>query len=132
VDDVDGRVFLTMELVSGQPLSELIPRGGLPLERLLVIAVPLMEAVSAAHARGITHRDLKRANVMVTADGQVKVLDFGLAKPSDAVSSAGATVTEAPEVITGQGCILGTIAYMSPERRKARWSTRDPTCSHSA
>src|SRR5829696_9058808 len=52
VDDVDGRVFLTMELVSGKPLSELIPRGGLPLDRLLAIAVPLMDAVSAAHARG--------------------------------------------------------------------------------
>ena len=98
---VEGRVFLTMELVSGQPLSDLIPRGGLSLERLLAVAVPLMEAVSAAHARGITHRDLKPANVMVTAEGQVKVLDFGLAKPSDAGASAGATVTEAPDVITG-------------------------------
>ena len=87
VDEVDGRVFLTMELVSGQPLSELIGRGGLALDKLLKIAVPLADAVSTAHARGITHRDLKPANVMVTADGQVKVLDFGLAKLLD-VSAA--------------------------------------------
>ena len=120
VDHVDGRVFLTMELVDGKPLSELIPRGGLPLDRLLAIAVPLMEAVSAAHARGITHRDLKPANVMVTADGHVKVLDFGLAKPSDVAGAAGATITEAPDVITGQGRILGTIAYMSPEQAEGK------------
>ncbi len=109
-----------MELVSGRTLTEVIPRGGLPTDRLLAIAVPLMDAVSAAHARGITHRDLKPANVMVTADGHVKVLDFGLAKPSDVASAAGATVTEAPELITGQGRILGTIAYMSPEQAEGK------------
>ena len=120
VDEVDGRVFLTMELVSGRTLTDVIPRGGLPTDRLLAIAVPLMDAVSAAHARGITHRDLKPANVMVTADGHVKVLDFGLAKPADVASAAGATVTEAPDVITGQGRILGTIAYMSPEQAEGK------------
>jgi len=62
-----------MELVNGRPVSELIPRGGLPLDRLLRIAVPLADAVGAAHARGITHRDLKPANVMVTAEGAVSV-----------------------------------------------------------
>jgi len=66
VDEVDGRLFLTMELVDGQPLSELIRPGGLPLAQLLAIGTPLADAVSAAHARGITHRDLKPANVMVT------------------------------------------------------------------
>ena len=132
VDEVDGRLFLTMELVSGRPLSEIIPRGGLGLDRLLAIAVPLMEAVSAAHTRGITHRDLKPANVMVTADGHVKVLDFGLAKPSDAVETAEPTVTGMPDVITGQGRILGTIAYMSPEQAEGKRSTRGRTCSRSA
>lgn len=77
------------ELLSGRPLSDLIPRGGLPLERPLAVAVTLMDAVSATYARGITHPDLKPANVMVTAEGQVKVLDFGLAKPSDAAGGAG-------------------------------------------
>jgi len=120
VDEVDGRVFLTMELVSGQPLSEMIGRGGLALDKLLKIAVPLADAVSTAHARGITHRDLKPANVMVTADGQVKVLDFGLAKLLDVSAAADRMVTEAPDVITGQGRILGTIAYMSPEQAEGK------------
>lgn len=94
-------MFLTMELVSGQPLSEMIGRGGMALEKLLKIAVPLADAVSTAHARGITHRDLKPANVMVTGDGQLKVLDFGLAKLLDINSATGRMVTEAPDVITG-------------------------------
>jgi eukaryotic-like serine/threonine-protein kinase len=69
-----------MELVEGQTLDALIPKNGLPLERFLAIAIPLADAVSAAHARGITHRDLKPQNVMIATDGRVRVLDFGLAK----------------------------------------------------
>ena len=80
VEKADGLQFLTMELVEGKTLAELIPKGGWPLEKILKIAIPLADAVSAAHQRGITHRDLKPANIMVTADGRVKVLDFGLAK----------------------------------------------------
>ena len=120
VDEVDGRVFLTMELVSGQPLSEIINRGRLSLHKLLQIAVPLADAASAAHARGITHRDLKPANVMVTADGHVKVLDFGLAKLLDVGHAADRMVTGVPDVITGEGRILGTIAYMSPEQAEGK------------
>ncbi len=120
VDDVDGRLFLTMELVDGQPLCELIRPGGLPLDRLLEIATPLADAVSAAHARGITHRDLKPANVMVTPTRQVKVLDFGLAKLLDASVVTDTMATEAPQVITGQGKILGTIAYMAPEQAEGK------------
>ncbi len=120
VDDVDGRLFLTMELVDGQPLSELIRPGGLALDQLLAIATPLADAVSAAHARGITHRDLKPANVMVTPTRQVKVLDFGLAKLLDASVVTDTMATEAPQVITGQGKILGTIAYMAPEQAEGK------------
>src|SRR5262245_42811367 len=80
VEQADGLLFLTMECVDGKPLSDLIPKGGLPLERLLGLAIPIADAVSAAHLKGITHRDLKPANVMATDDGRVKVLDFGLAK----------------------------------------------------
>ncbi len=120
VDDVDGRLFLTMELVDGQPLSELIRPGGLPLDQLLVIATPLADAVSAAHARGITHRDLKPANVMVTATRQVKVLDFGLAKLLDPSVVTDTMATEALQVITSQGTILGTIAYMAPEQAEGK------------
>jgi len=120
VDEADGQVFLTMELVEGQMVSELIRPGGLPLAQLLDIAVPLADAVSAAHARGITHRDLKPANVMVTPGRQVKVLDFGLAKPFDAGGVSDAMATEAPEVITGQGRILGTVACMAPEQAEGK------------
>ena len=80
VEEADGVPFLTLELIDGQTLDDLIPRGGLPLDRVLNLAIPLADAVGAAHQRGITHRDLKPANVMVTSDGRLKVLDFGLAK----------------------------------------------------
>src|SRR5215469_17444390 len=80
VEEAEGLLFLTMEYVDGKPLSDLIVKGGLPLTRILSLAIPLAEAVSAAHQKGITHRDLKPANVMVTGAGRVKVLDFGLAK----------------------------------------------------
>ena len=80
VDEFDGVHFLTMELVDGQPLSALLAEGGLSLEKVLEVALPLAEALGAAHAKGITHRDIKPPNVMVTRDGRIKVLDFGLAK----------------------------------------------------
>jgi serine/threonine protein kinase len=80
VEDADGVLFLTMELVEGTPLTALIGTRGLPLDRLLQLAIPLADSISAAHQKGITHRDLKPANVMVTADERLKVLDFGLAK----------------------------------------------------
>jgi serine/threonine protein kinase len=75
VEEASGIRFLTMELVDGRPLSEMIPKSGVPLARLLSIAVSLADALSAAHAKGITHRDLKPGNIMVGADGRVKVLD---------------------------------------------------------
>jgi serine/threonine protein kinase len=91
VEESDGVHFLTMELIEGHPLGQLIPENGLPVERIVEIAGALAEALAAAHEKGIMHRDLKPANVMVTPEGRVKVLDFGLAKdvaagdpPSDA------------------------------------------------
>ena len=77
----DGGVhFLTMELVDGTTLADLIPKHGFPVARLLEIAIAISDAVAAAHDKGVTHRDLKPANVMVRSDGRVKLLDFGLAK----------------------------------------------------
>ncbi|HMB68066.1 MAG TPA: protein kinase, partial [bacterium] len=117
VEDVDGLHFLTMELVEGRTLSEIIPPGGLPLEPFLRIALPLTEAMSLAHAKGITHRDLKPANVMVDREGRVKVLDFGLAKLWFPDVDGGEEETIAfPAPLTEAGRVLGTAAYMSPEQ----------------
>jgi TolB-like protein/Tfp pilus assembly protein PilF/predicted Ser/Thr protein kinase len=110
-----GRRFFTMELVEGTPLNSLIVPGGLALERLLSLAVALIEAVAAAHEHGIVHRDLKPANIVVTRDGRVKVLDFGLAKLRQEVNKPlemAAPTLEATVV----GTVLGTPAYMSPEQ----------------
>jgi len=119
VEEANGTHFLTMELVSGKTLNELIPAEGMTLEKFFEIAVPLAEAVTAAHARGITHRDLKPANVMVGKDGQLKVLDFGLAKLIETAEVAGA-MTMAGESVTAEGKILGTVAYMAPEQAEGK------------
>ena len=120
VEEADGFRFLTMEFVQGDPLSVMIPRGGFALEKLLDIAIPLADAVGAAHARGITHRDLKPANVMVTTERQVKVLDFGLAKWLDHGAVAGGNVTTESGVTSGEGHVIGTIGYMSPEQAEGK------------
>lgn len=119
VEEANGVPFLTLEVVEGRTLGELIPETGLPLDRVLTFGIPLADAVGAAHQRGITHRDLKPANVMVTADGRVKVLDFGLAKVKEEVRQA--AEAEMPTVpLTGDGRIVGTVAYMSPEQAEGR------------
>jgi len=121
VEEADGIAFLTMEFVAGRPLRELIPKGGIPLERLLTMAVPLADALNAAHARGITHRDLKPANIMVGLDGRVKILDFGLAKLHEPASVPdGMTSLPTAEHATGEGSIVGTAAYMSPEQAEGK------------
>ncbi|MEZ5332526.1 MAG: protein kinase [Thermoanaerobaculia bacterium] len=119
LEEDGGRLFLVMELVAGRPLSELVPSGGLEIERFLDLAVPLADAVAAAHARGIVHRDLKPANVLVDGDGRVRVLDFGLAR----IEEVGLTGTETAgptEALTGGGRIVGTLAYMSPEQAEGK------------
>jgi eukaryotic-like serine/threonine-protein kinase len=118
VEQAEGVPFLTMELVDGRPLSAFVSPGGMPLGHLLQLAIPLVDAVSAAHARGITHRDLKPGNILVTDEGRVKVLDFGLAKVSDAAWAIDETITN--NRLTGEGRIVGTVGYMSPEQAEGR------------
>ena len=119
VEEIDGIPFLTLELVDGQTLADLIPAEGLPLDRVLTLGIALADGVGAAHQRGITHRDLKPANIMLTADGRVKVLDFGLAKVKEdeqMAMAAGMPTT----ALTGEGRIVGTVAYMSPEQAEGK------------
>ncbi|HXI02226.1 MAG TPA: protein kinase [Candidatus Saccharimonadales bacterium] len=114
VDEVEGIHFLVMELAEGRSLDQFVSDGPLTLGTFFEIVVPLVDAVAAAHSRGITHRDLKPANVMV-ADSKVKVLDFGVAKLADAGSDL-----EHADTQTQQGLVVGTLPYMSPEQIEAR------------
>ncbi len=119
VEECDGVHFLTMQLVDGQPLDRLIPQDGLPIERIVEIGSALSDALAAAHEKGIVHRDLKPANVMVSNEGRVKVLDFGLAKDVRGSSLGDATMTSASSQ-TQVGVVMGTPAYMSPEQTSGR------------
>lgn len=111
---------LVMELVEGESLDQALPRGGWPLAKVLDVTLPIAEALAMAHEKGIVHRDLKPANVMMTGDGRIKVLDFGLAK----------LATEAPELpaagatqlatLTEAGLVMGTAPYMSPEQAQGQ------------
>ena len=123
VEEAGGQSFLTMELVDGRPLADVLPRSGFPLPELLPIAIPLADAIASAHQQGITHRDLKPANVMIgqgVRRGRVKVLDFGLAKLADSPLAAGGATAMPTGPITGEGRILGTVAYMSPEQAEGK------------
>ena len=122
VEESGGKRFLAMELVEGDTLGHQLPPEGLPLARFLDIAIPLADALAAAHARGVVHRDLKPGNVMLTREGRVKILDFGLAKLSadeetlDALDSREQT---ASQPLTAMGAVVGTVPYMSPEQLAA-------------
>jgi tetratricopeptide (TPR) repeat protein/TolB-like protein/tRNA A-37 threonylcarbamoyl transferase component Bud32 len=121
VEEADGQTFLTMEYVEGQSMSELIPDGGLPLGRYFDLAIPLCDAISSAHQKGITHRDLKPENVMISEEGRLKVLDFGLAKLREEVVPASTDLTQMETTAeTQEGLILGTVAYMSPEQAQGK------------
>src|SRR5262249_215421 len=113
-----GTSYIAMELVSGETLRTMLAGGALPLKRLLAIAVSVGEGLSKAHESGIVHRDLKPENVMVTKDGLVKILDFGVAKLTSPMSGSGSNEGSNLPTMTGTtpGAVVGTVGYMSPEQ----------------
>src|SRR5947208_2150684 len=115
IGDADGVTFIAMELVRGEPLSDVIARTPLTPVRTIDLAVEIAEGLAHAHDKGIVHRDLKPANVMLTDDGHAKIIDFGLAKLVDALSGENDGVT-ALKHETDPGVVLGTASYMSPEQ----------------
>ena len=105
-----------MELAPGHPLEEVLSRGRISVDRMLEIALPLTDAVAAAHEAGIIHRDLKPANLMVGHGGQLKVLDFGLARFTEVTAPQTDDSDASTALATGAGSLLGTVPYMSPEQ----------------
>jgi eukaryotic-like serine/threonine-protein kinase len=121
LDEANGCHFLVLELADGETLAARLAGGRLPVDEALAIARQVADALEAAHEKGIVHRDLKPANIAFTADGLVKVLDFGLAKAVDAARTTDLTMSPTITFAATQaGVILGTAAYMSPEQAKGR------------
>jgi transposase-like protein len=124
VEDSDGVHFITMELVEGRTLAEIVTTAGFSLDRFFDLALPLADAVSSAHSKGVVHRDLKPANIMLDQEGRLKILDFGLAKLFDPAIGTSASAQDPTVVLasspTVAGSVLGTADYMSPEQAEGK------------
>jgi eukaryotic-like serine/threonine-protein kinase len=119
VGEADLHTFIAMELVEGESLSDRVARGALPIDEVVAYGQQMAGALAHAHAKGVVHRDFKSANVVVTSEGQVKVLDFGLAKRLAADGLADGT-TLSRQSLTEAGVVAGTLAYMAPEQLRGQ------------
>ncbi len=118
----DGIDYLVMEYLEGETLAQRLVKGPLPLDQVLQYAVEIADALDKAHRKGVTHRDLKPGNIMLTKTG-TKLLDFGLAKPKQEVAPANAQLSELPtadDPLTAKGTIVGTLQYMAPEQLEGK------------
>jgi len=124
IEQHERQHFLVMELLEGQTLAQMMTRQPFPMERLLPMAVQIADALESAHAKGIVHRDIKPANLWVTDRGQIKILDFGLAKiERNEVLEAGKSVSQMETMaggLTSPGSAVGTVSYMSPEQARGQ------------
>ena len=120
INCADGVDYIAMELIRGRTLAQALSRGKLPLADALKYGVQIADALAAAHAAGIVHRDLKPGNIMITERGDVKVLDFGLAKLTDAADTTEEDETRTQQAVTEEGSVVGSAPYMSPEQAQGR------------
>src|SRR5467141_450368 len=122
ISDRESQPFIAMQYLEGQTLKRMVTGRPLDIEQVMELGTQIADGLDAAHSKGIVHRDIKPANIFVTARGQAKILDFGLAKlasqlrPEEAVQADGETIGAADEHLTSPGVTIGTVAYMSPEQ----------------